>query len=73
MISVPLASGFLGVTTSSCSPEDEKAASAPLTRTSPTSSRKSRSKLDRSCVVLARIVAVPCNSSVFGWYRSLRS
>lgn len=69
----PFASGVFGVISSSCSPEVVNAATAPLTRTSLTSSRKSRSNRDRSCVVFARIVAVPSNSSVAGWYFSRRS
>ncbi len=73
MTGVPLASGVFGVTSSSCSPEVVNDAAAPLTRTSLTSSRKSRLKLDRSCVVRATRVAVPSSSSVAGWYFSLRS
>jgi len=73
VIAVPLASGDLGVISSSCSPDVVKDAFVPLTRTSLTSSRKSRSKRDRSCVVRARRVAVPSNSSVDGWYLSRRS
>ncbi len=67
------ASGWAGVTSSSCAPEVANLALAPLTRISLTFSPKSRLKRDRSCLAVASRVAVPSSRSVFGSYFSRRS
>jgi hypothetical protein len=69
----PDASPAAGVITSSCSPLRAKAAAWPFTSSREiVKPRRSRSKLERFCVAVAAIVAVPVSWFEDGSYASVR-